>query len=96
MRERIKAIEDRLENIAARVHALECCSVSPDIIPGEYRTRDGSRAVVYTVDGLDPEFPVVGESQSLEGVVCQCWTADGHFYNDGGQSVLDLVRTSIL
>ena len=96
IKDRIRILEAIVDDLTDRVRTLEycqpeCCGSSPaQIEVGEYVTRDGNRAVVYTVNGLDPEYPVVGEVVEEEGVSNHCWTSDGHYHSDRTPYYLDL------
>ena len=77
------SLEQRLENLEARVKTLEMWlqEVPSTHIPGPgvYATRDGGKAYVYTIEGQDPEYPVVGEHDNGEVVDTQLWALDGSF-----------------
>lgn len=90
MKERISVLEAAVEDLVNRVRTLERCEPKPTIRLGEYVTRDGNRAVVYTVTGLDPEFPVVGEVMEEDGPSNHCWTWDGYYHSDRIPFHLDL------
>lgn len=88
LQHRIDRLESVVDNLIDRVRALECCQPSecccPDDGPfaievGEYVTRSGRKAVVYTTEGLDPEYPVVGEVVEEDGISNHCWTWDGFY-----------------
>lgn len=86
LKDRIDQLESVVDNLIDRVRALECCQpCCPEddedmaIEVGEYVTRNGLKAVVYTIDGLDPEYPVVGEVVEEGGISNHCWTWDGFY-----------------
>jgi hypothetical protein len=56
----------------------------------KYRTRDGKKACVYTANGLDEMFPVVGALEVSSGTPRQ-WRENGAYHNGGGYSPLDLI-----
>lgn len=65
--------------------------MSFEFTPGEYSLRDGTRAVVLSVDAPSV-YPIVGYSIDEDGVACvEEWTASGSYYSEDDWSNFDLM-----
>lgn len=57
----------------------------------KYKTGNGYEFICHTVNGPDPEYPVVGSYKGPGGWMVDKWTADG-YEEAGGESPYDLIE----